>query len=400
MNETFLFMSNAAAGRYGVDGGTVFTLEAIRFCRKRGARVVLVGPRRPFERLKQDFREILDGLELRETPSYDLDKDYIPGFRAAWLLLVRGLRARSVAERVVRETLDQGDVGIVNVYLQDHLAETIPAFHLKKVFGDKVRLCYARHLMVYSLFSDFHDVRGGGRRLPGPRMLYHYLTQSWATRQARKYDVTFSVANALDREFLVGKGFKPEQVVVTPYAPDREAIAGSGAVAKTDHAVYLGRYHPQKGQEDLIEIARLFGEKTGKALTIDLMGNLDPLKAQTPAEMRERFVFHGSVYNEEKFRRLKAGRVFVFPSYHESFGLVILEAMACGVPVVAYDLPVYRGIFDRGIVKVPVGDKPAFASALVRLYADDGYYQQLCRDALEQAAKYDWNSTFTRLFGS
>jgi glycosyltransferase involved in cell wall biosynthesis len=66
------------------------------------------------------------------------------------------------------------------------------------------------------------------------------------------------------------------------------------------------------------------------------------------------------VSEEEKFRLFKASRVFLMPSRQESWGIVIAEALACDVPVVAYDLPAYHPIFGGLIDYVPCFDFEMF----------------------------------------
>lgn len=398
MAGTIIFMMNAAAGKHGIDGGSVFGVEAVRFCREKGCKVIAVGPARPLDRLKESIKGCLDGVEIVPTPVYDIDHEGAGAFEVVSGFVRRAFATKPILESRIRKLLDSGEADSVSIFFQDHLPETLPAFHVKKVFGDKVELFFGRHLMVYSLFSSFRDIHAKSFSLPGPRMIYHYLTQTMATMKARRCEVTFSVPGAVDRDFLVGKGFARDKVIVTPYAPEKQLVQSVKSGPKTERMAYLGRYHPQKGLEDLIDIARYFKELTGRDFELDLMGNLNPLKEKIPADMKASFAFLGSVYSEDKYRRLKESKVFVFPSYHESFGLVILEAMACGVPVVAYDLEVYREIFTKGIVKVPVGDKRGFAEALKRLYTDEAHYAKMSSEALELAAQYDWTRTFEKLF--
>ena len=63
----------------------------------------------------------------------------------------------------------------------------------------------------------------------------------------------------------------------------------------------------------------------------------------------------------EKIKILKQSRLFVLPSFYESWGMVAAEAMAAGLPVVAYSLPVYQDLFSKGINQVKIGDKMVFA---------------------------------------
>jgi glycosyltransferase involved in cell wall biosynthesis len=73
--------------------------------------------------------------------------------------------------------------------------------------------------------------------------------------------------------------------------------------------------------------------------------------------------FSGYVSESEKFRLLKSSRVFLMPSRYESWGIVIGEALAIGLPVVAYELEAYRPVFGELLRYVPAFDVEAFKHA-------------------------------------
>ena len=80
----------------------------------------------------------------------------------------------------------------------------------------------------------------------------------------------------------------------------------------------------------------------------------------------------GALESEELERLFRAADVFAFPSVKEGFGLVALEAIAAGLPLVASDLDVFRGFLTDGesALLTPVGDPDALAHALARVKHD------------------------------
>ncbi|NIM46333.1 MAG: glycosyltransferase, partial [Nitrososphaeria archaeon] len=125
-----------------------------------------------------------------------------------------------------------------------------------------------------------------------------------------------------------------------------------------------------EGQPDVVNSLKKEIKKSGLEQNIDLKGFLE---------------------DEDAFRVIKQSRVFIFPSHEEGWGIAICEAMACGLPVVAYDLPVYDEVFFGGLVQIKKGDVESFArKTLELLEGGNGEYTRLSREALQVAAKYNW----------
>jgi glycosyltransferase involved in cell wall biosynthesis len=99
----------------------------------------------------------------------------------------------------------------------------------------------------------------------------------------------------------------------------------------------------------------------------------------------------GYLDDEEAFGILKSSKIFVFPSHEEGFGISILEAMTCGLPVVAYDLPTYKSIYGNNILKVPIGDFKQFAENILKLLNEKQIRDDIGLKGQEFIQKYDWD---------
>ena len=102
-----------------------------------------------------------------------------------------------------------------------------------------------------------------------------------------------------------------------------------------------------------------------------------------------------------------AATVFVFPSLYEGFGLPVLEAMACGTPVICSDAsslpevtsspgplsPWERGSAASAALLVDPNDTDALAAAMVRVLADEALRRELAQRGLAQAACFSWERT-------
>jgi phosphatidylinositol alpha-mannosyltransferase len=127
---------------------------------------------------------------------------------------------------------------------------------------------------------------------------------------------------------------------------------------------FVGRHEERKGLAILIEAMAHVGADV--RLWVGGDGpDTARLKANTAGDRRIEWL--GRLSEREKARRLRAADVFCAPSLHgESFGVVLLEAMAASTPIVASDLPGYHNVARPGVeaLLVPPGDAVALAAAL------------------------------------
>jgi phosphatidylinositol alpha-mannosyltransferase len=140
---------------------------------------------------------------------------------------------------------------------------------------------------------------------------------------------------------------------------------------------FVGRHEPRKGLDVLL--ASLAYLPADVRLWIASDGpDTEALKAKYAAESR--ITWLGRVSDAEKIRRMTQASVFCAPSLHgESFGVVLLEAMASGTPVVASDIDGYQNVatHDVDALLVEPGDERALAAALAKVMANPRLSQRL-----------------------
>ena len=134
--------------------------------------------------------------------------------------------------------------------------------------------------------------------------------------------------------------------------------------------LFMGRHEERKGLAVLLDALPRLPRDVRVWVGSD-GPQTDELKARVAGD--ERVEWLGRVGDEEKASRLRAADAFVAPSLHgESFGIVLLEAMAAGTPIVASELPGYANVARPGRegLLVPPGDSEALAGALTRVLTD------------------------------
>lgn len=99
------------------------------------------------------------------------------------------------------------------------------------------------------------------------------------------------------------------------------------------------------------------------------------------------------INEEEKFELFARSRLHILPSVVEGFGLVTIESLACGTPVINTDIPINREILEggRGGLLYRAGDYISLSEKIERMLKDKTLYNQKVQEGLELAKKYDFN---------
>jgi phosphatidylinositol alpha-mannosyltransferase len=158
---------------------------------------------------------------------------------------------------------------------------------------------------------------------------------------------------------------------------------------------FLGRMdEPRKGLPILLRAFETLGrERPGLRLLIVGRGDAEEVTARVSAPLRDRVVLLGQVSDEEKVRAYHSVDVFCAPNTGgESFGMVLTEAMAAGVPVVASDLDAFRTVLRGGAAGelFSNGDSDDLARAAGRLLDQPGRRARLSAAASAAVRVYDW----------
>jgi glycosyltransferase involved in cell wall biosynthesis len=197
---------------------------------------------------------------------------------------------------------------------------------------------------------------------------------------------------AVAAEVATEHGLPPDRLVVTPLGvddlwrhatpPDPAWLAAHRLPAR--YLLFVGNREPRKNLPTLLAAYRelLLGVGAGTTTAPAATTGIPPLvlvgppgwgEALDTAGLPEGAVRTPGYLPEPDLARVVAGAAaLVAPSWYEGFGLPTLEALACGTPVVAADLPAHREVLGDQAELVPPGDPAALAAALARVLEDPG----------------------------
>ncbi len=191
------------------------------------------------------------------------------------------------------------------------------------------------------------------------RPLARWAARKLSLRCAVSEDALTTASRVLGGQYeLVGNGIDTVLFATTePWPTEGKTV------------FFVGRHEPRKGLAVLVEAM----ERLGPDVRLWVAGEgpeTNRLRARTADNPRIEWL--GLLSETEKARRVRAAEVFCAPSLHgESFGVVLLEAMAASTPIVASDLPGYRNVARPGVeaLLVPPGDVSTLAAALEQALA-------------------------------
>ncbi|MFD9211203.1 glycosyltransferase family 4 protein [Streptomyces sioyaensis] len=187
--------------------------------------------------------------------------------------------------------------------------------------------------------------------------------------------------------------------VVIPNGVDVDFFASAEPKAEWQGRTigFIGRIdEPRKGLPVLMKaLPAILAEVPDARLLVAGRGDEEEAVAALPAEMRSRVEFLGMVSDEDKARLLRSVDVYVAPNTGgESFGIILVEAMSAGAPVLASDLDAFAQVLDQGEAGELFAneDADALAAAAVRLLGDPARLAELRERGARHVRRFDWST--------
>lgn len=186
----------------------------------------------------------------------------------------------------------------------------------------------------------------------------------------------------------------PNGVRVSDYAP-----CGQHPAIDPDRPsiLFLGRIdEPRKGLDVLLAaLPSIVAEVPGLQVIVAGPGDAQERRASLDPELAEQVTFLGRLSDQDKVRALRSVDLYVAPhTGGESFGIVLIEAMAAGVPVLASDLPAFRRVLQEGVAGelFVTEDSMALADRAVALLGDRSARERLAAQGSARVRAFDWAS--------
>ncbi|HSW42911.1 MAG TPA: glycosyltransferase family 4 protein [Patescibacteria group bacterium] len=244
--------------------------------------------------------------------------------------------------------------------------------------------------------ATFHAYSGFA---PGYELVGRALGPVAASRLHGRIAVSAAARHFADR-------YLPGDFKVIPNGVDLHRFAQAVPVARWQdgrpNILFVGRLEPRKGLLHLLKAFRMV-RRAGSDCRLLVVGS-GPLEREARRYVMTRRLagveFLGRVSDQEKLQLFKTADVFVSPATgRESFGIVLLEAMAAGTAIVCSDIHGYKGVVKRGeqALLVPPGDHRQMAEAILRLVRDTELRVRLRESSLARVQEFGWDRIAARV---
>lgn len=251
-----------------------------------------------------------------------------------------------------------------------------------------------------------------------PALKYGYRLNKKVDRQVKenykKFTAFVALSNSMRKDYL-SLGIPEARVNLIPNGVDcsgfklkidRERIRNEIGVGNNQKLIItVGRNHPKKGFRYIPQAIKRLRDKQVDFKWLLVGKDSQGIKALAEKEnLGEYFIAKeastgisekgkAEAPNYELMQYYKASDIFLFPTLLETFGIVLIEAMAAGLPIVTTDAPGADDIIkdNENGLKCKVGDIDSMVETIVRIFSDKALAKRLSKNALRDARNYDWD---------
>ncbi|UCH84044.1 MAG: glycosyltransferase family 4 protein [Candidatus Latescibacterota bacterium] len=314
----------------------------------------------------------------KETPGVvRVGRNVLVPINGAWVNMTVGIKLA----RDLRRVFDRIQPDVIHTHCP--MAPTLPLLTLH-VAPDNCRIVGTYHAAAKRNFA-------------------YWLFKPYLRRMARRLDTRIAVSETA-RE-LANK-YVPGDFEIIPNGVDCSRF--SPANKPLDHLrddrfniLYAGRLDKRKGLKYLFRALAIVEKHTRRRLRLIVVGDDGPRRRLLPKLPTSVELHYAGVVPAELLPRYFAsGHLFCAPAIEsESFGIVLVEAMASGIPVVGTSIPGYLAILKHrsNALVVPPRDPRGLATAITELIDDDVLRERIRHNALEFVTAYSWNGIVTQL---
>jgi len=237
------------------------------------------------------------------------------------------------------------------------------------------------------------------------KRLVYWVAHTLAFKTAR---MILTISQTTKDDLIYYFHLDPKRIIVTPLAADphfqpqshdRIAALRQKFALPEQYILYFGSNKPHKNLLYLVKAFAQFRIQNPKSKTrLVIAGHWDERypdakKLTHESGLKDQIIFIGPVEESDLPALYSGATLFVFPSLYEGFGLPVVEAMACGVPVVCSNTSSLPEIAGDAALLVDPFDVNTLAVTMGRALTEEGLRRKMREKGLEQAERFSWERT-------
>lgn len=262
--------------------------------------------------------------------------------------------------------------------------------------GIGARLLWQKIKVPYIL--EIHHVPGHPKAASLKEKIYRNLTRWFIKIDALKASAVRVVNQNQTPEFLRKAGISKDKIVYIPSAYIDLDVFRPMDLSKKYDLIFVGRLEINKGINLLLEAVKILLTIHSKQLKVLIVGDgllrkdLD-LKVKN-LKLQDNVMLYGRAQDQEEIAGLiNKSKIFVMPSYNEGGPRVVVEAMACGVPVLATDVGFIPDFAHKNAVKMIDWNAKDIANKIKKLLEDEDERNRIIMSGIEVAKQFEKKTT-------
>jgi len=248
-----------------------------------------------------------------------------------------------------------------------------------------IRMLYSEPFITFPLYKHYLNLIRITNIIDGTAWFIDLVK---GFRESKKSKLNICVGSVLSKMVKTKYGIECE-ALDPPGGVDLNLVKSVTPFPENFDAIHLARQGFMKGTPEVIQIMKNLKKYGYKKFAI--IGGQDyGFDINTYLDDKD-IVYFGEILDKKRiYSILKSSKIFIYPTHVDSFGIVIAEALACGVPVIAYDLPAIRYYYGNceAVKLVKEGDVEGMVSDALKIIKDNEFYKSL---AFKCISKYTWD---------
>jgi teichuronic acid biosynthesis glycosyltransferase TuaG len=292
------------------------------------------------------------------------------------------------------------DTQLVHEIIKEHQRDKFDLIHSHSILTGTLMSKFFNNV---KLIHTFHSLEKNRLKFMSEEEKRYFNIESWKESAMNYADAIIAPSQTVKQELLDKYPVKPNKVFKIHNGVDGDLFKPDNIVKTERKVLFIGRFSLEKGIDFLPSIIKTVLENDKKAIfeaIIPVKSSVaEALKSMNYIKRRlerleksypKRFIWHKEGVDRETLAKIyQSSQILIQPSRYESFGLTVLEAMACGKAVLVSNRGGLPEVVDNAGEVLPL-NKRAFASEILYLLKNYKLRERYGRRAEERAKKFDW----------